>query len=122
MGQVIGSTFDGSATANPVLPTRADMWDGPGAATLGNLTAVWFLFFDALAAVSASAPRKYSQALTPPATSFTLAHNLNTFDVVIQIYSSAHALVVPASISLTDANNAVVTLSGAGTGRATVIG
>ena len=127
MGQTSGTTFTATPTGQPVPPLRTDMFDGSGMSELGNLTRAWFLYFQAVSAavpITGRATGKYAQALTPAGTNFTITHNPNTTDVVVQVYNASGQLLGASSvtITITDANNVAVVLASSGMGRAVVVG
>ena len=130
MGQSSGTTFIGSDTADLVVPNRSAMFDGAGALALGNLTNIWFLFYQALvnqqSSTASSALRKYWQALTPSSATYVVAHNFNTTEIVVQVYNSSggiRQIIDPTLvISILDANRVFVSFPTAFTGFAIVIG
>lgn len=63
----------------------------------------------------------YSQAFTSQ-TSVTLAHNMDTLNVVVQCFNGSNVAIEYNTLTLDDVNNATVTFSGSQTGRCVVNG
>lgn len=62
----------------------------------------------------------YIHVESPASTTWNVNHNLGQKYVIVQVYDSSDNWVIPSSISLTDDNNLVITLSSSITGRAVI--
>jgi hypothetical protein len=121
MGQTVGTQFEATAATAPPVPSRTDMWDGPGAKSLGNMTRQWYLFFQALVTLTEQGVTSYATSWTAQ-TTVTVSHNLNTMDVGAFVYNASNVLTAPQSVTVTDANTVTLTFASSFTGRVVVFG
>ena len=63
----------------------------------------------------------YIHDQTASSSTWTVTHNLNVANPIVQVYDDNRALVVPTSVILTDSNELAITLSSAIAGRAIVM-
>lgn len=64
MGQKTKTTFKNTAPAIPDVPLHSDMFDIMGQSVVGNLTRVWFLFFQRVAQISTATAGAFKSPLT----------------------------------------------------------
>ena len=70
--------------ASILLPTNSGLGLSAAGIAVGAGTGISVV--GGLVSVSATTPQKFSQTLATSATSYTITHNLNTLDVVVQVY------------------------------------
>ena len=117
MGQASGTTFTAALPSKPPVPLSSDMWDGPGMASLGHMTRIWFLFLQSLIADGIG---KYVTSWTAQ-TTVTVTHGLASTDVGWFVYDAAGVAVQPVSVTVTSPDVVTLTFSGAFTGRVVII-
>jgi len=74
-----------------------------------------------LSGLGVNALRKAILPVTVAATTWTIAHNLNSENVIVQIFDNTKSVIIPNTIQIVDANTVIATFSTPATGVARVI-
>ena len=63
----------------------------------------------------------YNHTQASPSSTWTVAHNLNNQHPLVQTYDSSHVMLIPQSVSGSNANTTVITFSSPITGYARIV-
>jgi hypothetical protein len=63
----------------------------------------------------------YSHIQPTPATTWNVTHNLDSVDLLVQVYDENHELMIVEEINILNSNQIYITLSAPGTGKAVIL-